>query len=305
MNSSAHAGAITCWSSGQQTAMEKLLQISTTFFDRHWYIPAAVSLRPRFDSLVAGPSGSGKSELVRIVSRVIGVPVLRLSYAEWIVAGAKETPHTMERVHSFLTANERGIIQVDELDKFRSASTSDWSLAVLLELFHLLDRSLHQPLRQIEWTDDLRDRLAKSFLIIGTGTWQAIWTDFERPALGFRAGGPMGASTIQREISKRGIIPTELLRRFRSQLILLPPPDESDYRRAAEKFGLVELATQVGAQLDYTSALEQGLGGRWLEETFADLLCLARQKGISTDFGQTELFGEDEWVDDDITDSLL
>jgi hypothetical protein len=208
-------------------------------------------------------------------------------------------------VYAFLTANERGIIHVDELDKFRPAHTSDWSVSVLVELFHLLDRSLHQPLRQIEWTDDLRYRLASSFLIIGTGTWQQIWADFERPAVGFRPDTAKGPSAVQREIIKRGIIPTELLRRFRSQIILLPPPEEADYRRAAEAFGLVDLAAQVGVQLDYSSALEGGLGGRWLEETFADLLCLAREKGIETDAGHPDLFAEGEWIEDDISDSLL
>jgi ATPase family associated with various cellular activities (AAA) len=305
MNSTTQESGVTCWSTGQEAAMEKLLLISKTFFEHRWHIPAAASLRPRFDPLVAGPSGAGKSELVRMVSRAVEVPFLRLSFAEWIVAGAKESPHTLERVHAFLTTNERGIIHVDELDKFRPANTSDWSVSVLVELFHLLDRSLHQPLRQIEWTDDLRDRLARSFLIIGTGTWQQIWADFERPAVGFRSDTPKGVSAIQREIVKRGIIPTELLRRFRSQIIFLPIPEESDYRRAAEAFGLVDLAAQVGVQLDYQTAFEQGLGSRWLEETFADLLCLAREKGIATDVGLPDLFAEEEWFEDDISDSLL
>ena len=285
--------------------MEKLLLISNTFFEHRWYIPAATSLRPRFDALVAGPSGAGKSELVRMVSRAVKVPFLRLSFAEWIVAGAKESPHTLERVYSFLTTNERGIIHIDELDKFRAAHTSDWSVSVLVELFHLLDRSLHQPLRQIEWTDELRERLARSFLIIGTGTWQQIWADFERPAVGFRPEARESTVAVQREIVKRGIIPTELLRRFRSQIIFLPPPRESDYRQAAKTFGLVDLAAQIGVQLDYSSAVEQGLGGRWLEETFADLLCLAREKGITTDVGHPDLFAEEEWVEDDISDALL
>jgi SpoVK/Ycf46/Vps4 family AAA+-type ATPase len=270
--------------------MDQLVQIAETFFEYRWTSRGHTLLRPRFDSLVVGASGTGKSNLVRTISRKLGVPVLRVSYAEWIVSAARERPHTLERIHAFVDENVRGIIHIDELDKFRNFHSTDWSVAVMVELFFLLDRSL----RESKWTDVLQNRLATSILMVGTGTWQSVWSDFDKPTLGFNAEHQVNHPSIQQEIIKRSIIPAELLRRFRSQLIILPPPSEADYRQAAERFGLNDLAGKVGIELDYRSAKEQGLGARWLEEQLANLLCLARGKGITTAFEEPDFLFEDE-----------
>ncbi len=155
---------------------------------------------------------------------------------------------------------------------FGSHPSSDWSISVAVEAFLLLDRTLQQPLGELKWTERLQDRLAESILIIGTGTWQGVWSDCAKPTVGFRADRQNDQGTIQREIIKSGIIPTELLRRFRSKLITLPPPTEDDYRKAAALFGLDELAAKVGVHLDYSAAKVSSLGARWLEEQMADVL---------------------------------
>ncbi len=293
-------GGFTCWSQGQLSAREQLLQISETFFEQRWRSPIATTLRPRFDPLVVGASGTGKSHLIRTISRTLGVPLLRVTYGEWIVLAARENPHTLERVHAFVEENPRGIIHVDELDKFRSLSTSDWSVAVMVELFLLLDRTLQQPMRDLKWTSSLQDRLSNSMLMIGTGTWQSAWSDLDKPPIGFQTEQASNCRAIQQEIIKRCVIPTELLRRFRSQLIVLPPPDESDYRQASELFGLNELAGRLGVQLDFSSAKELSLGARWLEEQLADLLRLAHVKGILAVPEHTDIFDDVQESEDDL-----
>jgi hypothetical protein len=49
------------------------------------------------------------------------------------------------------------------------------------------------------------------------------------------------------------------------------------------------------------------LGARWLEEQLANLLCLARGKGITDAFGEPDFIFEDEDPEDDpdIADSPL
>lgn len=267
---------IKLWSRGQQEAFAVLLEMAETFYETDW--PES-GLRPRLDPMVAGPSGVGKSHVVRAVGQQLALPILRLSYNEWLVAGAKEHPYTLERVHTFVENNHRGLIHIDELDKFKAVHRTDWSTSVLGELMLLLDRSVQQPMRGIVWTPFLQAKLRKSFLIIGSGTWQFSWTENAKRRMGFQNSTSFTPELIQHDIEKSGIIPVELFRRFCSELIILPPATEADYRRGAELFDLERMGRDLGIQLDYVNAVERGLGARWLEETLARLLRIARKQG--------------------------
>ena len=267
------------WSSGQKAACEQLLEVAETFFDLRWESLGA--MRPRLDTLVVGPTGMGKSHLVRVVSRKLGIPILRLSFGEWLVTGSRETPRTLDRVHAFVDEHPVGIIHIDELDKIRSTLTSDWSTSILVELFLLLDRSLQQPTRTYIWTEHLQKKLQRSFLMVGCGTWQSMWAERNKRPIGFHPSTGSSHGLVQREIANRSVIPDELLRRFSSRLIILPPPTEEDYREGAKAFGLDRMAKDLGVCIDYTEATEGGLGARWLEEKLGDLLRLAKRTGKS------------------------
>lgn len=267
---------IKLWSSGQEQAFAALLEMAEAFFATDW--PES-GLRPRLDPMLVGPSGVGKSHVVRAVGQKLELPILRLTFNEWLVNGAKETPHTLVRVHMFVESNKRGLIHIDELDKFKSAHRTDWSTSVHGELLLLLDRSLQQPTRGLLWTPFMLAKLRKSFLIIGSGTWQTIWSENAKPKIGFQNKAIVAPRMIQREIEKSGIIPTELYRRFNSELVIIPPATEADYRRGAEMFDLERMARELGVELDYVNAVNRGLGARWLEETLARLLRIARKQG--------------------------
>jgi hypothetical protein len=92
-------------------------------------------------------------------------------------------------------------------------------------------------------------------LIVGAGTWQTIWSERAKPSLGFGKPQNDGQEPLHWAIDKSNAIPPELLRRFRSELIILPQAEAEDY----------------------TEAAESQLGARWLEEVFARLLCLSRK----------------------------
>jgi hypothetical protein len=64
-------------------------------------------------------------------------------------------------------------------------------------------------------------------------------------------------------------------------LIILPPPTEKDHREGAKFFGLDRMAKDLGVDLDYAGAAQEGLGARWLEEKLGDLLRLAKRTGKS------------------------
>jgi SpoVK/Ycf46/Vps4 family AAA+-type ATPase len=132
------------WSRGQEEAYHQLVEVADAFFEMDW---GATGLRPRLDSLIVGPSGTGKSHIVRMVSQKLGIPRLRLSFSEWIPMGARERPSTMHRLHGFISENSRGLIHIDEIDKFRVSNTGEWSTSIFTELFLLLDRSVEHPSR--------------------------------------------------------------------------------------------------------------------------------------------------------------
>jgi SpoVK/Ycf46/Vps4 family AAA+-type ATPase len=264
------------WSEGQRQAYRQLTEFADAFFFCDW---GRLGLRPRLDVLLSAPSGAGKSYLVRHVARTLGLPILRLSFNEWIVMGARETPHTLARIHSFVSSHAQGIVHIDELDKFKASHSTDWSTSVHLELFMLLDRALEQPGKDFVWTTPLVEKLGKMFMIVGTGTWQALWNRKPNPPLGFQKESHAMPIDIQLEIERSNVIPEELLRRFCSEIILMPAALEEDYRAAARAFRLDVIAQQLNVELDYREAVKRNLGARWLEEQLGRLLRVSRRTG--------------------------
>lgn len=264
------------WSDSQRRAFDELIAIGETFFGADWL---SLPLRPRFDTLVIGPSGSGKSHLVRAVAEHLNVPCLRVCHGEWIVMGARPHLHpTVQKIAKFIVENERGIIHVDELDKARSGFQADWTIAVFAEIFSLLDRMMPAGSREDSYTEILRHRLRCDFWFLGSGTWQAAWE--KSPPIGFV--DPMSqwdSVVLSRAIRTAGFIPTELLNRFSDTFIFLKPATERDFQNAAEMFGLVRLARELGEKIDFAQAVEENLGARWLEKIHAELLMAAWRRG--------------------------
>jgi SpoVK/Ycf46/Vps4 family AAA+-type ATPase len=278
------------WSEGQKAAYCELVEMGTLFFFNDW---KPFPIQPRLSPLVVGPSGSGKSHLIRSVSQELGLPCLRLTPSNWIVSGAKGIP-TLYRVYEFIRDNEKGIVACDELDKFQLGQ-SDWSRYVIGELFDLLDRTLSQPIKEVEWTAEILRKLRYDFLVIGSGTWQQLWTSASKPKLGFGNSddSPTMTACVRQSVETTDVIPMELLRRFNRHLIVLPPATESDYRIAAERGGLTKLAAELHSPLDFALAARSQLGARWLEEQMAQLLLLARRAG------RTDLIGLRPYVPDE------
>jgi len=263
------------WSESQHQAFIQLCEMGEVFFGVDWLESA---IKPRLDPLIVGPTGVGKSHLVRSVAEMLKVPLLRLSYGEWMVTGSRSTQTTIARIYEFVVSNPKGIIHIDEVDKARVAFTTEWSIYAYAEMFFLLDRNINQPARNESWTPELNAKLRYNFWIIGSGTWQVLWDAIGKPSIGF--GETPGEDTkvsdvIKELIRKKEIIPKELLKRFCNELILIPPATQTDYELAADIFGIEKLAKELGVSLDYQDAVQSQGGARWLEETYASLLMQA------------------------------
>lgn len=264
------------WSDSQRHAFEELAMVGETFFHADWL---SLPLRPRFDSLIIGPTGAGKSHLVRAVAAHLDAPCLRVSHGEWIVLGARShVQATVQKIGKFILENERGIIHVDELDKARAGFRAEWSIAVFAEIFSLLDRMVPAGPWSGSWDETQIRRLRQDFWFVGSGTWQSVW---ERSAsIGFAHQKPASdPGWLSKKIRSAGFIPTELLNRFSDAFVFLEPATEKDFRHAAEIFELTKLARALGEEIDFIQATEDGLGARWLEKIQADLLIKAWKRG--------------------------
>jgi hypothetical protein len=214
---------------------------------------------------------------VRTLAADLDLPILRTTPSSWIPAGVRDSVATISEIHDFVVQHDLGVVHLDEVDKFYQTSSSDWTRHVRGEAFDLLDGTIAKTNKKVRWSAATLKKLRCSFLIVGTGTWQSIWSQPDRPGLGFGPQAPQPDKAQQ--IKKDDCIPEELLRRFYQDLILIAPAMEEDFREASRQFGLTDLAARLGHKLDFAEAVSSGYGVRWLEGVFTQLLLLAEQQG--------------------------
>lgn len=282
------------WSQGQKQAYVSLLEIADLFFNIDW---GDLAIKPRLTPLIIGPSGIGKSTVVREVAKEFGFPYMRLTASNWTPAGVKDIVPTLLRVHQFISENDQGILAYDELDKVPGDS---WGKHCLGELFDLLDRSPSQPVKNVEWSSDILQKLKHDFWMVGAGTWQQAWRETSKSKVGFGGSddGDSIVADVRRIVRTTNVIPQELLQRFSvgHHLIVLPPATATDFHDAALHFGLENFAAALKVPLDFHAAARSGLGARWLEETMAELLLQARRED------RTDLFRYRAFVPDNSPD---
>lgn len=126
----------------QEPAFQSLLQTAEAFFDPRWH---EFSVKPRFSRLVVGPSGVGKTHIVRALAEHLDVPFFNIDTSNWIVLGAaaaERQGETWYHICKFVAENEKGIIFLDELDKLGragDANDSAWTRHLRVEVYGLLD----------------------------------------------------------------------------------------------------------------------------------------------------------------------
>ncbi len=214
--------------------------------------------------LIVGPSGSGKTRLVEHFADSISVPVLKLSSGNWSPSGSRVTPCTHETIRDFVSPNARGIVFIDEVDKF--TGEQDYYRSVQIEVFAILDGNLDGF---AGWSEEERERFRRRFLIVGAGTWQDMFRANQR-SVGFTSGPNASVDAVGDPIDLRNqtAIPEELLNRFNARLIHLLPPTAEDFRaRFTEIHQALGIALPSPARMDklVRRALESGKHNRAVE----------------------------------------
>lgn len=227
----------------QEKALELLMAMAEAFFEEALE-PRHSPVQLRLNPLLIGPSGVGKSHLVRLLARRLGgLPVLTFTVANWIVAGAKGE-NTHQAIARALDQNDRAIVFLDELDALAGGGgrekvdqNSDWAGSRLAGIMALLDRTLGGGGIRGEWTDRHSRRLREGVFVIAAGTWQPLWRQLEARLVGFGQGGGSQAN-IAELIKRTHLLPEELLSRLASPWLVLEPMGVDDHRRIAQQLKL-------------------------------------------------------------------
>jgi len=220
----------------QRVAFRELCALSEIYFTGGG-ICECVTLR--IAPLIIGPSGVGKTHVVTMVGRVLGLPVIRMTVGDWIIHAARQPPSAFDTLQHNLNQHDRMILFVDELDKLSLTYRSgEYTRAQHAEIYAALDRSISFcGSRNNPWTDEHAEKLRRNVMIVGGGTWHDLWVDAERRPFGFGQTAD-AVDDITKRILQARIIPDELLNRFSDRWLLLRPYTVEDFRDMAARLSL-------------------------------------------------------------------
>jgi hypothetical protein len=249
---------------------------------------ADAELKPRLNPLIVGPTGCGKSMLVRQAAKELNADYCRLTYGDFVPLGAKDSQlSTLVRVGRKLQSSCRLLLHLDELDKFL-VSDREWGRAVCTDLWNLLDGILPWEHIMLAAAAEALEGSEKSpapglfrvsteyLFIVGSGTWQQVFEKRKSGEIGFNRGNPSSAETSEkdllREVRASRTIPTELMARFSSDLLLLQYPDLAETEELLERYGLKSLAADLGIRISAEDVDYAASGMRAFESLKSRLL---------------------------------
>jgi len=263
----------------QRPAYEELVSRAKMYFSSTW---CDLPIVPRFHSLVAGPTGTGKSALVARLAEAIGGKLMRISAPNWMPLGANNrgTRETMLEIAKHIMGSDKSIIFVDEIDKIYHDSA--WKSYVRNEIFDLLDGRIPAGLDLDEEDSPLtavcllETRIRHQTFIVAAGTFQSFFESASISKIGFSEQGEIQIPELDAsEIAQR--LPRELTNRFHSKLILLHQLREEDYqhllRLAADSMpSWLQPFFSKAAQRQLPLALKTRKGCRFVEEVLLEAL---------------------------------
>lgn len=236
----------------QKEALEEITARAKAFFAGHW---RTLPIRPRWHSLVCGPTGVGKTAIAVQAAAEVGASLLRISAPGWMPSGAHQrgTRESITVIADHVAGHDRTILVIDEMDKLvdggsaanpggsSSGGSDSWRSYIRGEIYDLADGRWPSGLRPPD--DDefseisievLTEKLRESVFILGIGTFQGWYDQSSCRSMGFTADLDPDIPLITAEVVADRI-PRELANRFNGDLIKLPDLQPVDYHRIARE----------------------------------------------------------------------
>ena len=127
--------------------------------------------------------------------------------------------------------------------------------------------------------DILEERLRDNIFLVGAGAWQHLWETKKQMHIGFGSpqsqDGPSTAPPNQQDL--RSSIKPELLKRFRSQIVIMPTMDRNAYHETAKSIhdklpSMYQVTFQRIIDAGIERAIEEAIGMRFFEESYTETL---------------------------------
>jgi len=271
-----------------RAAGNTLRTVGQVFFsnDRH----LASGLKLRLFPLIVGPTGAGKTHLVRSAARQLHSRYFKVTRSDWIPQGSTRGRPTMYQILDYVTTQPRVLLHLDELDKFQiSFNGPEWSASIAGDLWSLLDgifpvleylRDTPIPPEKKITEAKINSWIQSRCFVVGSGTWQSVFNENRAgSSIGF-AGAYEDVQVTADAIARSEYISPELLHRFcSSDLIFLQFPNRAETARLLESTGISALARELGEtitpdEVDYTK------GGMRVLESIATRLIIARHRRL-------------------------
>ncbi len=277
----------------QQPAYDRLSAIARAYININF---ERFLIKPRGNVFIVGPSGTGKTHLAQqiAVGADMDLAYLPISVSEWIIMGSGQRAGmaTLPTICELLlesSQREGCIIYLDELDKVGRHTQSDWTRFQTTEVFSLLDRRLPRNIKDTHGDkihphkiEEAESILRSKTLILAGGAFQNFWEN--KSNIGFGSESEANPKLDLNHLEQS--IPPELARRFGSQLVTLPPLQETDY---LDMLALILQTLPDYWQGTYESmaldgipeAARLGQGPRYFEELLLEVAIQVRQSMVS------------------------
>lgn len=265
----------------QIKAYRRISAMARAYFARPDF---ACTVEPRLMPLCIGPTGTGKTSLMRRVAKENRATFLRTSAGEWTPIGVRSVRPTVACILEALATSQSGkaVVLIDEMDKVSGATDTNWARSVLNEIYATLDRSMpiasllhgeNSPKLSIS-VEELQERVERKLFLVAAGTWQSLWSG--GTTMGFGGAVSTTARAVD-TIATQRIVPIELLMRFTWPPIVLSYPDQVETLALFQKTGLMRLAANLGVSLDPAQHDWSRGGFRSIESIAGELLTRAHE----------------------------
>jgi len=277
----------------QREVLDLCVESGELFYSQGIQCPGPI--RPRLFPLLCAPTGSGKSMLVARCAERLGAYYRRSQRGDLAPQGAARMRASLFQILDLLVLHERVLWHIDELCKFSvegggaTAPANDWAASIFSDLWSALDGVF--PIDSYLAIEDrprgkdpavnlqyLEKRVRNGLFIVGSGTWQDLFSRASKPSVGFAIGtndSPQAVTAA--DVRKSQLISPELLARFNANLIILGYPDRNEITNLLRASGIAKLAKDVGYDI-LPDDLDFRKGGYRVLETLLSRLLLLQYR---------------------------